>query len=120
MAASKMGRLETDTEDDIGRELLMTTKTTDTIERPRVRLFKVALVEKTESPQGEEEQGWHRYVLDNGISKIVGTRRGKLKEVNAYVKRYVEQLNERYAAGRSPANPRGKKPAQNTTAAKRR
>jgi len=69
MAASKMGRLETDTEDDIGRELLMTTKTTDTIERPRVRLFKVALVEKTESPQGEEEQGWHRYVLDNGISQ---------------------------------------------------
>ena len=94
----------------------MTTKTADTTERPRIRLFKVALVEKTESPEGEEEQGWDRYVLDNGISKIVGTRRGKLKEVNAYVKRYVEQLNERYAAGRSPANPRGKKPAQATPA----
>ena len=94
----------------------MAPKTTDIAERPRVRLFKVALVEKTHSPEGEEDQGWHRYVLDNGISKIVGTRRGKLKEVNAYVKRYVEQLNERYAAGRSPANPRGKKPAQNVTA----
>lgn len=94
----------------------MTTKTTDIAERPRVRLFKVALVEKTQSPEGEEDQGWHRYVLDNGISKIVGTRRGKLKEVNAYVKRYVEQLNERYVAGRSPANPRGKKPAQSATA----
>ena len=98
----------------------MAPKTTEIAERPRVRLFKVALVEKTPSPEGEENQGWHRYVLDNGISKIVGTRRGKLAEVNAYVKRYVEQLNERYAAGRSPANPRGKKPAQNTTTAKRR
>ena len=98
----------------------MAPKTIDTAERPRVRLFKVALVEKTQSPQGEEDKGWHRYVLDNGISKIVGTRRGKLAEVNAYVKRYVEQLNERNAAGRSPANPRGKKPAQNTTTAKRR
>ena len=94
----------------------MAPKTTDIAERPRVRLFKVALVEKTQSPLGEEDKGWHRYVLDNGISKIVGTRRGKLAEVNAYVKRYVEQLNERYAAGRSPANPRGKKPAQSVTA----
>jgi len=83
---------------------------TETVDRPRSRLFKVALVEKTESLEGGEEQGWHRYVLENGISTIVGQRRGKLKEVTAYLTQYVEQLNERHLMGRSSSSPRGKKP----------
>jgi hypothetical protein len=82
---------------------------TDTVEQPMRRVFKVALVEKTAALEGGEDQGWHRYVLENGISTIVGQRRGKLKDVTAYVTEYVQQLNERHLMGRSTANPRGKK-----------
>lgn len=90
----------------------MLTKTTDAADRPGLRLFRVERVEKSPSPEGGEDQGWHRYVLDNGASTIVGHRRGKLRDVTAYAREYVKQLNERSATGRSPSSPRGRKPAQ--------
>jgi hypothetical protein len=76
--------------------------------------FKVARVERADSPNSGEGTVWYRYVLDNGRSTINGRRRGTLKDVTAYATQCTEQLNERSLLGRSIWNPRGRKPAQST------
>ncbi|HEC28405.1 MAG TPA: hypothetical protein ENI65_02290 [Gammaproteobacteria bacterium] len=83
---------------------------TDTTDRARSPLYKVALVEKTQSLEGSEKQGWHRYVLENGRSTIVGQRCGSLKDVTAYATQYTEELNARSTMARSTWSPRGRKP----------
>lgn len=84
---------------------------TETVERPITPLFKVALVEKAPALEGVEQQGWHRYVLENGRSTIEGQRKGSLNDVTAYATQYTEQLNARSTVARSTWSPRGKKPA---------
>ena len=72
--------------------------------------FRVARVEKSAAPDGSNE-GWYRYVLDNGRSTITGLRQGPLKEVTAYAERCAEQINARGQGKTSMWAPRGRKPA---------
>jgi hypothetical protein len=92
-------------------ELTDPTTTADRDDRVRPRPYKVARVEKTDSPQGSDGQNWYRYVLDNGRSTVVGQRQGSLKDVQAYATHCAEQLNARGLHGRSTWVPRGRKPA---------
>jgi hypothetical protein len=85
---------------------------TDDTQTTKPAQYKVALVEKTTAPEGTDGSTWHRYVLDNGTSTIVGQRQGTLQDVTSYAREYSEQLNERGALGRSAWNPRGRKPGQ--------
>lgn len=85
---------------------------TDTVDLTKSPLYKVMQVEKNLSLEGNEEQGWYRYVLENGRgATIVGQRRGTLKDVTAYATQYIEQLNQRMTMTKSIWSPRGKKPA---------
>jgi hypothetical protein len=80
----------------------------------KLRLFKVASVEKISPPDGGEGQDWYRYVLDSGRSMISGQRRGSRKDVQAYASQCAEQLNTRGQTGQSIWSPRGRKPAAAT------
>ena len=84
---------------------------TDSTAHTKSLQFKVALVEKTQSNDGKNEPGWHRYVLENGRSTIEGQRRGTLKDVTTYATEYIEQLNARSSMAQSTWSPRGRKPA---------
>lgn len=79
--------------------------------------FRVAQVIKTGSPDGGEEGGWYRYVLDNGRSTITGQRQGSLKEVTAHAAHCAEQINARGSGRQSHWAPRGRKPAAAKNAA---
>jgi len=80
-------------------------------------VFKVAHVEKTEAPNGEQGRDWYRYVLKSGSSTITGLRRGSRKYVHTYAMQCAEQLNTRAATHQSIWNPRGRKPAAAVAAA---
>ena len=91
------------------------TATTADTHQAKLRLFKVASVEKISAPDGSEGQDWHRYVLDSGRSMISGQRRGSRKDVLAYAAQCAEQLNARGQTGQSIWSPRGRKPAAATS-----
>ncbi|MBI5041229.1 MAG: hypothetical protein HZB57_08540 [Gammaproteobacteria bacterium] len=74
-------------------------------------IFKVASVEKTETPGGEQGQDWYRYMLKNHNSTINGLRRGSHQHVCEYAAQYAEQLNTRIVLGPSPWSSRGSKVA---------
>lgn len=75
------------------------------------RLFKVACVEKTGTPEGGEGQNWYRYVLESGCSTVTGQRRGSRRDVLEYAMQYTERLNARRRTAQSNAGWRGRKPA---------
>lgn len=95
------------------------TATTADTQQAKLRLFKVASVDKISAPDGGEGQDWYRYVLDSGRSMISGQRRGSRKDVLAYAAQCVEQLNTRGQTGQSIWSPRGRKPAAATNATNR-
>lgn len=66
------------------------------------RHFRVALVEKSPVPQGAEDEGWYRYVLESGYAAITGWRRGSLQEITQHAIRCAEELNARSTPGFSP------------------
>ena len=78
-------------------------------------VFKVARVEKTEAPNGEQGRDWYRYVLKSSSSTITGHRRGSRQFVHDYAKECAERLNTRAATHQSIWNPRGRKPAAATS-----
>ena len=71
------------------------------------KCYSVAKVEVADSPVGEDEGEWYRYVLVRGSSEITGYHRGTLKEATQYAHECIEQINERnrYNKTQSP-NPK--------------
>lgn len=63
------------------------------------RYFRVALIEKFPVPQGTEDEGWYRYVLESGYAAITGWRRGSLQEITHHARRCTEELNARGTTG---------------------
>ena len=71
--------------------------------------FTLVSIEKTDPPQGCDGDKWYRYVIERGISTIVGNRSGTLKQVTNYAREYTAELNERAKnGGRSSWSPRSK------------
>jgi hypothetical protein len=60
-----------------------------------IRYFRVALIEKSPVPQGTEDEGWYRYVLESGYAAITGWRRGSLQEITQHARHCTEELNAR-------------------------
>jgi hypothetical protein len=56
-------------------------------------------VQRVESPPGEEDSLWHRYVITQGGNTIEGRRQGSLQAVTSAVEQIVEQLNQRRVGG---------------------
>jgi len=75
------------------------------------RRFSVAVIEKVTAPDGAQGQDWYRYILESESSTIVGQRRGSRRDVSAYARECVDQLNERAASAKSIWSPRGRKSA---------
>jgi len=50
---------------------------------------------KTRGPGGADGSDWYRYVIHNPGAPITGYRRGKKKEVMAYLKECTNQMEER-------------------------
>jgi hypothetical protein len=63
------------------------------------RHFRVVLIEKSAMPQGAEDEGWYRYVLESGYASITGWRRGSLQEITQHAKHCAEEQNARSATG---------------------
>jgi hypothetical protein len=71
--------------------------------------FTLVSVEKIDPPEGATGDTWYRYVIERGISTIVGNRAGTLKQVTNYAREYTAELNERSRnGGRSSWSPRSK------------
>jgi hypothetical protein len=75
--------------------------------------FTLVSIEKTDPPSGCDGDKWYRYVIERGISTIVGNRSGTLKQVTNYAREYTAELNERAKnGGRSSWSPRSKQKAK--------
>ncbi len=59
--------------------------------------FKLSSVLKEEPPTGAEGIGWHRYVITQGDTTIVGHRQGSTSSVRLAIEEIVLHLNERQA-----------------------
>lgn len=57
--------------------------------------FVLVSVEEAERPDGKRGEKWHRYVIANKMSKVVGYRSGTRQEVEEYVHECIGRLNER-------------------------
>ena len=57
--------------------------------------YSLAEVEIAESPDGNNEEDWYRYVLVRGASRITGYHRGTLTEVTEYANECIGQINDR-------------------------
>ena len=72
--------------------------------------YQVALVEKTESPDGANGSSWYRYVIEGGYGPLTGCRAGTQRQITDYAKQLAEELNVRSGLGTpSPWAPRQKK-----------
>lgn len=69
----------------------MTQKFPAGLNQPPYELHSVA---KTSPPHGSEGV-WHKYVIAQGTSLIVGVRSGTAAEVDCIVRDMIERLNER-------------------------
>ena len=80
---------------------------------PKGEPFKLASVLDTEPPTGTEGSNWHRYVITQGESTIVGYRQGTRRAVKLAIEEIVVQLNERRVgkAGRVHLTPSPRKRA---------
>lgn len=76
---------------------------------PRTKAYQLVEVEKTEPPAGIEGGSWYRYVIALGGEKIVGNRRGTLKQVTEYAHECAENISSRAGRGTSTWSPRKKK-----------
>lgn len=84
----------------------MNTETQYTIIKAK---YHVVTVEKSVPPRGIETGNWHRYVIGQGKSKIVGFKRGTLKAVTDHAFAMVDDLNTRATKGGSIYAPRYRK-----------
>ena len=57
--------------------------------------FKLDSIRKEQPPAGVEGVGWHRYVITQANSTIVGHRQGSTSSVTRAVEEIVLHLNER-------------------------
>ena len=62
---------------------------------PKGDPFELISIEKTEPPAGADGSNWHRYVITQGESPIVGYRQGTQRNVRLAIEEIVVQLNER-------------------------
>jgi hypothetical protein len=63
--------------------------------------YELLEVEKVDSPAGAAGDDWHRYVLVRRASRIIGFRRGSLREVTEYARGCIEAFNDRNQNSRS-------------------
>jgi hypothetical protein len=71
--------------------------------------YRVISVEKTDPPEGMPGKNWHRYVIEQGTSRIEGFRPGTLKSVTEHAETCAEDLNNRGVRGYSAYAPRKQK-----------
>ena len=62
---------------------------------PKGDPFELTSILKTEAPIGTDGNGWHRYIITQGESAIVGYRQGSQRKVKLAIEEIVVQLNER-------------------------
>ena len=62
---------------------------------PKGDPFELTSILEAEPPTGAEGNDWHRYVITQGDSTIVGYRQGTQRGVKLAVEEIVVQLNER-------------------------
>lgn len=72
----------------------------------------VISLERSTGPNGATGKDWYRYVISGPGSPITGYRRGKKRDVLAYLKECTSQLDERLVAGKAPRAATGRKPNQ--------
>jgi hypothetical protein len=77
----------------------------------RSRRYTVVSVEKADPPEGMPGNNWHRYVIQQGDSRIEGFRTGTLKGVTKHAEAYADDLNDRGINGYSAYATRKKKMA---------
>lgn len=71
--------------------------------------FTLMSVERADPPQGCAVDEWYSYVIERGVSTIVGGRAGTRNQVTRYAKEFTAELNERIRnGGRSLWSPRSK------------
>ncbi len=73
------------------------------------KTYQVISVEKSDPPVGIEDGSWYRYVIALEGEKIVGNRRGTLKQVREYAEESALNLSSRVARGTSSWSSRKKK-----------
>ena len=73
------------------------------------KTYQVISVEKSDPPVGIEDGSWYRYVIALEGEKIIGNRRGTLKQVREYAEESAENLSSRVARGTSSWSSRKKK-----------
>lgn len=71
--------------------------------------YHVVIVEKCVPPQGIDTGNWHRYVIGEGKSRIVGFKCGTLHAVTDHAHAMVNDLNTRATRGGSFYAPRYRK-----------
>ncbi len=62
---------------------------------PKGDPFELTSILKTAAPIGTDGNNWHRYIITQGESTIVGHRRGTQRKVKLAIEEMVVQLNER-------------------------
>ena len=62
---------------------------------PKGEPFELGPISGAEPPQGTDGDNWHRYVITQGESTIVGYCQGTQRSVKLAVEEIVVQLNER-------------------------
>ena len=67
---------------------------------PKGDPFELTSILKTEAPIGTDGNGWHRYIITQGESSIVGYRQGTQRKVKLAIEEIVVQLNERRLGNR--------------------
>lgn len=63
--------------------------------RPYAPRCTVLSLAKCDAPGEETEGNWYRYVIDSPGSPIIGYRRGRKKDVQAYLDECLQTLEER-------------------------
>lgn len=71
--------------------------------------YNVVTVEKCVPPQGIDTGNWHRYVIGQGKSEIVGFKCGTLHAVTVHAHAMADDLNTRATKGGSFYAPRYRK-----------
>ena len=78
---------------------------------PKGEPFKLTSVLETGPPTGTDGSDWHRYVITQGESTIVGYRQGTRRNVTRAIEEIVVRLNDRRVGklGRVHLTPSSKK-----------
>ncbi len=75
----------------------------------RARRCTVVSIEKSSAPGGASGNDWHRYIIDSPGSPIVGYRRGKKRDILAYLDECTTKLEERLVTRKKAAKSSAKK-----------